>query len=889
MRASPLRRSILILTVIWVMLWPTSTAHADPPDMYAQSLSISLTVNSLSIDWKIEPGPVIADAVWAAADQDGNGAISQKEAQDWIAPFLAGLSITLDQKALGPLQVQSLHWPASVNLLRTGQDSIEVKLAGSWLGQTSSQRELEVHNSHLESNSLNWFSVNSSENLRFDQPAQDNGRLSLDIFSSNGQTPGSTQSGFTNWNSGIPNLPGFTGSVSTLAGDLAGSAQSQSPAGNSNPIRTALINLVDARQLSPLFLLGAFLLSLVLGSLHALTPGHGKTLVGAYLIGSNGRRRDAVFLGAIVTVTHTGSVVLLGLVTLLASHFILPSLVTPWLEGVSGLLVIGFGISLFINRRKDLSVWLANRRTNGDSPALKKTQGASLGPTEDIPSSHTHDREQTIIPHHTHPQDESAPLDQPHHEHAGHTHLHNPPPERVIWKSLLALGVSGGLVPCPDAIAILLVAVAINRIPFGMLLISAFSIGLALVLIGIGLAMVQGVRLIARSELLTRISVFTPVASALVVSGLGLGLTAGALNSFRFTASIAQPTPAKSAWNDAISTSSPAPFSQMKIVYIAPDPQNRDQLFITSLTGGSATQLTQEASGISGYSISPDHKTILYTVFNPDGSSTIWSIQPAGGRPRLLLSCPQAECDTPEWYPDGRKFVYERLENAQDAALSRLTLWWLDLATGKTQPVFPDQAFPSSAAQFSPDGGWLSYISPINYELVLYHLTNGQSTSLPLGSPTVLPESWSPASNAILFGDQVNTTNATVLHAKIYLLSSGKTIDLGSPAQANDVTATWSPDGIWIAIDRDVTLEDGSSPSNQIWLVKPDGSSAHVLLAEDQVSYSSLAWSPDSTMLLYSRYSTRNPGKFDIYMVNIQTGKQRLLIDGGDLPGLLPQ
>ena len=138
-----------------------------------------------------------------------------------------------------------------------------------------------------------------------------------------------------------------------------------------------------------------------------------------------------------------------------------------------------------------------------------------------------------ILPHHEH-------------EHGDHSHGHYKnihmlcPPGQVTWKSLLTLGISGGLIPCPDAIAILLVAVALNRIPFGMLLIVAFSIGLALVLIAIGLAMVHGVRLITRSDLLSRFSVYTPVISAVIVSGLGVALTVNALNSFKFSSVVLQ-------------------------------------------------------------------------------------------------------------------------------------------------------------------------------------------------------------------------------------------------------------------------------------------------------------------------------------------------------------
>ena len=103
-----------------------------------------------------------------------------------------------------------------------------------------------------------------------------------------------------------------------------------------------------------MFLLTAFLLSLALGALHALTPGHGKTLVAAYLVGSQGRTRDAVFLGSVVTATHTGSVLLLGVVTLVASRYLLPAIFIPVLELLSGLFVAGFGIHLLIQRARAL-------------------------------------------------------------------------------------------------------------------------------------------------------------------------------------------------------------------------------------------------------------------------------------------------------------------------------------------------------------------------------------------------------------------------------------------------------------------------------------------------------------------------------------------------------
>jgi ABC-type nickel/cobalt efflux system permease component RcnA len=284
----------------------------------------------------------------------------------------------------------------------------------------------------------------------------------------------------TSWDSGMPNRR-LRRCVSQLAASSADPPQNDATeAAQGGGVTVTLTNLVKTQEFSPIFLGSAFLLSLLLGSLHALTPGHGKALVGAYLVGSQGRTRDAVFLGGIVTLTHTGSVVLLGLVTLFASHYILPALIAPWLEIISGVLVIGFGLNLLFRRGGDLVKWLQGSRTDAHDH------------DHDLGHSHSHD--------HTHPHDHSLP----------HTHASEPaaraqaggqPLPQITSQIAACPGCQRRPVPCPDAIAILLVAVAVNRIPFGMLLILSFSIGLALVLIGIGVAMVNGVRLIARRKL----------------------------------------------------------------------------------------------------------------------------------------------------------------------------------------------------------------------------------------------------------------------------------------------------------------------------------------------------------------------------------------------------
>jgi ABC-type nickel/cobalt efflux system permease component RcnA len=216
--------------------------------------------------------------------------------------------------------------------------------------------------------------------------------------------------------------------------------------------------LLDGDDLTTGGVILSLLLAILWGAAHALSPGHGKTVVGAYLVGSRGTPRHAAFLGLTVTITHTAGVIALGLVTLFASRFIVPEALFPWLSVLSGGLVVLIGL------------WTLRMRLRGES---------GLGHHH-----HQHDHD------HTHHHDHT-------HSHDGHTHSHLPPAE-ISWRGLLALGVSGGLIPCPSALLVLLGSVALGRIGFGLALVIAFSLGLAATLTGLGVLFLYAGRLLER-------------------------------------------------------------------------------------------------------------------------------------------------------------------------------------------------------------------------------------------------------------------------------------------------------------------------------------------------------------------------------------------------------
>jgi ABC-type nickel/cobalt efflux system permease component RcnA len=215
--------------------------------------------------------------------------------------------------------------------------------------------------------------------------------------------------------------------------------------------------LIGQRHLGALTILVSLVLALFWGAAHALSPGHGKTIVTAYLVGKRGTPRDAALLGATVTVTHTIGVFALGLVTLALSQWIVPERLYPWLNVAAGISVIAIGLAVLRARL------------------------------------HEH--------RHRH-----------HHEHE--------------HRSLFAVGISGGLLPCPSALVVLLAAISLHRLAFGLVLIVAFSLGLALAITGVGLVAVLARRRFNRLPALR----FLPAVSACVICGAGVAMTVNALS-----------------------------------------------------------------------------------------------------------------------------------------------------------------------------------------------------------------------------------------------------------------------------------------------------------------------------------------------------------------------
>lgn len=244
--------------------------------------------------------------------------------------------------------------------------------------------------------------------------------------------------------------------------------------------------LITVPYLTPLVIITGLLIAFGLGAVHALSPGHGKALVGAYLVGARGTARHALLLGLTVTVAHTLTVYLGGLAFLLASKYILPERLYPILSFISGAMIMVIGGGLLL-RRLD---W---------SRALISHQMQHL----------LHD----------------------HGDHDHHAADHRGPTgdEQLSTSGLLRLGISGGIIPCPSAWILMLGAISLNRTAYGLVLILAFSLGLAAVLTVVGILFVQGGRFLERIPISGGVLRILPVLSAVAITLIGGGMVWQAL------------------------------------------------------------------------------------------------------------------------------------------------------------------------------------------------------------------------------------------------------------------------------------------------------------------------------------------------------------------------
>ena len=527
-----LRRTATVLLTSFVSFALVPVAFAHPLGNFTINQYVGLTISrdQIIMDYVVDMAEIPAYQEIAIVDANGNGQADLAESASYDADKCASLQPALNllinnKPVTFTLTSSSVTFPAGVGGLPTLRLTCEFHSA---LDLPQSNIELSFVNNAF-SDRIGWKEI---------VVVPDNVSLQGDYVTT------SLSNRLTSYPEGQDLLtsPLDQRQISLEIAPIAVPMQNEAPlviSENSslldrNDAFTSLI-LIDEITLPALLL--ALGISFIWGALHAMTPGHGKTIVGAYLVGSRGTIKHAVYLGLTTTITHTLGVFALGFITLFAAKFIVPEKLFPWISLLSGLFVVGIGVNLFASRLKTsgFGTWVGKLKSNFVQsqqtyiPVLEHTHADGVNhPHRFVVASakehhHSHYSDNDQHDHADHHHDHGHPHD---HSHEDHSHT---PPESITWRSLLALGVSGGLLPCPSALVVLLGAIALNRIGFGLILVLAFSLGLAGTLTAIGMLFIYAGKLFERFPARSKIIGILPVFSALFISLIGLGIMVKAL------------------------------------------------------------------------------------------------------------------------------------------------------------------------------------------------------------------------------------------------------------------------------------------------------------------------------------------------------------------------
>jgi nickel/cobalt transporter (NicO) family protein len=469
------RAAVLAALAIALVVAGATGAAAHPLGNFTVNTYSGLRVgpDRLVVDYVVDMAEIPAFQARQAIDADHDGRVAGPEASRWrdreCPRLAAGLRATIDGRQV-PLAVTGsvLRFPEGIG----GLDTLRLECAlatplpaGPALAYTDTNLQGRVGWREITA-------VGDGTTLEAADVPTTSVSARLTSYPSDQLTsPLDQRTATLRLRPGGPSAP-----ADPVAGDgtLASGAR-----GGVDRATAAFTALVGERSRSAGFAVVAILLAVVLGGAHALAPGHGKTVMAAYLVGLRGTLRQAVTIGATVTVTHTAGVLVLGLV-LSTTRAVASERVYPWLGLASGLLLAAVGVGLLVRARTG----------------------------HDHPHGHGHD--------HTHD-----------HDHGQHRHAAGPPLDR---RGLVALGLAGGLVPSPSAVVVLLGGIAIGRAWFGVALVLAYGLGMAATLTGIGLLLARLRNRMDRrlqlpgGSLPARLGRLLPAVTASVIVLVGLGL-----------------------------------------------------------------------------------------------------------------------------------------------------------------------------------------------------------------------------------------------------------------------------------------------------------------------------------------------------------------------------
>jgi Tol biopolymer transport system component len=322
-----------------------------------------------------------------------------------------------------------------------------------------------------------------------------------------------------------------------------------------------------------------------------------------------------------------------------------------------------------------------------------------------------------------------------------------------------------------------------------------------------------------------------------------------------------------------------------RLIYLGWQEPGSNQLYATTLDGRERQRLTPPELDVLDYAVSADGGRVAFSAMREDGGTDLWLVDAAGQNAKLLLACPDGACNRPVWSPDGQRLLYERRNIlAPGSPPGAPRLWWQNINSGQTTAVFSDSQWLGLLAAFSPDGRWISYVSPQSQNVQLYNLETGESRATP--SQTGEPAAWDPSGSRLVVTDIVFQEDG--YGAYIFSLDpvTGLRMNLSGDEFISDSLPAWSPDGQSIAFIRKPTT---ATSGRQLWMMAADGQRSVALTDLPEAYHGQPVWSPDGYFLVYQRYLVAQPGADpEIWLLDLSTGEARQVVGPGIQPGWLP-
>lgn len=737
-----------LLTLLWMLVLlgaQPQRVSAHAADQYLHEIAITVTADALIVTWDFTPGPFLSGTVWASADSNQNDLIEPAEQEAYLQTLLDPFSVQFGSQFIGGWQFTGIHWPDSVEALSTTGNNIQFTAATALPALNGEVSRLQIANGFFPYYSITLFSLSSTTDWKFTNVEQSAERLSADLTRD-------AEDGMAAWSSEAPDFSVFSG------------AQQRIP-GTNKTIRERLNEiLLRAQDESGLtFTIGAIAVSLLLGMLHAFTPGHGKSVVAAYMIGAKGNWLQGIILGLIVSVTHTITVILVGLAVLFGSRLIQVESVFPVLEIFSAVLILVLGTVLFIQRFR-----FAKKAREKKEPSLPQEILEEDGETRVI-------IRQSVT-------EEAAP-----HPHIGPKYVprHRANLNKLEWRTLLALGTSGGLVPCPDAVAIFIIAASLNLLKLGVFMIIAFSIGISMILMVLGGLIASGKQSLEKIQGMQTIITHAPLLSAGVLLVVGLFLTGSTFKRYQPIIAEAFAPPAEQVLFI---------LAEVQVAYLDLDAEGITQIFTANSDGSGIMQRTFLSQDIKSFILSPQEGQLYFTVFDQAASaSQIWSFDLSSSALQLEVEDVDASIYNLSLTPDRAKVLYERTDLGEtDSPYLITNIYQWDLASGTVAPILSNTNLISYHPAFSPDMRLFTYFNPNASRYELYAVDGSMQFSIPTQIGQVLR--WSDADeNYLTYQDVTGQGKDFALQTYVYNLTAHQVRNISEETGLAITTALWIP------------------------------------------------------------------------------------------------